>query len=480
MVTEPLYESSCIIQIESPRFLGRDLQRVIPGLTERIDTYSLKSRIVSSDYLVQLIDRMGMRDNKLMRGRALAIQATMPDKSIDEIVEHLLIKKLKTEIFVKAVGRESVKITATALTSDLAYDKVKYLTEIFITESQKSQLSTVESAKSFNTEQMMVFKQKLQDAERRLEDFRKGIISSSIDDTKLRDEERSRITEAIVGLGLAIKEKKDQVSFIDNDLPDNQLKQYPKTDRIGTLNRQIDSKILQMAALMKQFSWRSPELIKVNSDINDLNSQIQSLLPTAISSRFGNLASEKAEVYLRKSVALVDLDVLEKKERALTALLDRDRNRSAQDPANELTLSKLEQEVAVNRGIYNMFLEQNQGTQIEQSMQEADASTRFKVIEPAYKPLDSAGTGARMIFMMALVLSTGLGGAAVYLREFMDRSIRTVQEAEDYFQISVIGVIPMLTEADAGASSKKRVFVWAFLGLTVVAVAVAFISWRFL
>jgi len=51
------------------------------------------------------------------------------------------------------------------------------------------------------------------------------------------------------------------------------------------------------------------------------------------------------------------------------------------------------------------------------------------------------------------MMGSGLGAASVYLREYLDKSIRTVSEAEEYLEIPVISVIPNLREE--ATKSKK-------------------------
>ena len=116
------------------------------------------------------------------------------------------------------------------------------------------------------------------------------------------------------------------------------------------------------------------------------------------------------------------------------------------EQARELTLSKLQQEVEINQKIYDLFLQQKQGTQIEEAIQRANESKQFNIIEPPRRPIEANGSGRRMGTLITLCLGAGIGLGLVYLRELIDRSLRTVQEVENFFEIPVIGVISKLEQ----------------------------------
>jgi hypothetical protein len=91
-------------------------------------------------------------------------------------------------------------------------------------------------------------------------------------------------------------------------------------------------------------------------------------------------------------------------------------------------------------------LEQSQGIQIEEAIQHAYASNRFQILEPPVKPIEPNNLSLIVLGVGILFFASSAGIGIVYVREYLDRSIRTVEEAESYFNVQVIGVIPHLND----------------------------------
>ena len=81
---------------------------------------------------------------------------------------------------------------------------------------------------------------------------------------------------------------------------------------------------------------------------------------------------------------------------------------------------------------------------IEESIQRVNQPSRFNIVEPPVKPLEPANAGFTLHFILTMLFGLVAGAGVVYMREFMDKSIRTVEEVEQIFEIPVIGVIPYL------------------------------------
>ncbi len=456
IITQPLYESSCTVQIIPSRLLGSNLQRVVPGVIGRARIDALKKQITSSEYLLQLINILELKRNKKIQGQARKMHEKMQDKNFDEIVEFLLIDLLRELITIKQYSFDIIDIKLRAKTPEMSYIMVKTLTNIFIDESLRSEMGSVQNALQFNDEQITIFKEKLEKAERNLELYKKGQISNEVENQSLTSESMNRIREAIVSIDISTREKKDYLNHLSNQLKgSDNIQDYPKNDTIKKIQDNINEKIDQMAVLMERYSWKSAEVININRDINELRDRIKTEIQILYGLMYSNTPSQTLGLYLDKSITLFDLDILNRKNRELTKALDKFRRKVIQNPSRELTLKKLEEEVAINRKIYNMFLEQNQGAQIEESMQRADASSRFKIIEPPLKPLEPINAGYRMILLITIMMGTGLGAGAVYLREYLDKSVRTVQEAEEVFGIPVLGVLPFFNREHVSINQKK-------------------------
>ncbi len=143
-------------------------------------------------------------------------------------------------------------------------------------------------------------------------------------------------------------------------------------------------------------------------------------------------------------MVLVDLEIAKQKKQAMQQVITASKYSTSASQADELTQAKLEESVQINRDLYNLFLQQIQGTQIEESIQRVYEPGRFNIVEPPMKPLEPTNAGVTLHLMLTVLFAFLAGVGMVYLREFLDKSIRTVEEVEEIFEIPVIGVIPYL------------------------------------
>ena len=478
VLTQPLYESSSTLQIIPSRLLSSGLRRVVPGVIGREQVESLRKRTKSVEYLTQLIYRLELQKAEKVRDKAREMQAAYIDKSTEEIIEFLLIKKLREVIRIKIYGSDVIEIKASALTPELAFLIVKTLTDIFIDESLRGELSSIQNTLRFNDEQVAVFKEKLVQAEKKLEQYKRGLIFMKVEDRSLTDDSLRRIREAIIAIEITTREKKDYLNYLRGQVGANESgKGYPQTLVIQRMQDSVMRQIEQMAILMRRYAWNSAEVIKINRDINELRNRIREGMEAVYTMMYPNTDKGSLAAYLTRAITLYDLEILNKKKDVLTHILDRFKYSVSQNPSKEMALAKLEEVVRINRNIYNMFLEQNQGVQIEESMQRADATSRFKIIDPPLKPLEPINAGYRMILLMTIIFGTGMGTGAVYLRELIDKSIRTVQEAEEYFQVPVVSVIPYLGQAPA-INYRRRAIMLSICFLLIIALIVLLLYYR--
>ncbi|MFQ5771584.1 MAG: GumC family protein, partial [bacterium] len=314
-----------------------------------------------------------------------------------------------------------------------------------------------------------IFKEKLDQAERRLERYKRNLITNQYENQTLSSNALQRINEAVVAIELTTKEKKDYLSYISSQLRGKfTIDRYPETLAIQKLLGEIDDKIDQMATFMNRYSWRSAEVVRINRNINELREKIEIEIEKLFRVMHPDMDNQQLSLNLNKAITQVDLDILKHKKESLTNVIKTFKNQASQNPSRELTLSKLEEEVAINRRIYNMFIEQTQGTQIEEAMQRADASSRFKILEPPRKPFEPINAGFRMLAMVTLVVASVMGAGAVYWREYLDKSIRTVQEAEEFFEIPVISVLPDLDKEQSEIRPKIRLLYVIAAGILLI------------
>lgn len=455
-VQKPRYDSFVIIEIKRPQLIG-NLERVIPGISDDYQRYvSLKTQIINSANLDELIDRLELYKDPKIRKAAQILQTSVSTQDMNELVKYLLRKKLEESLTVSTFN-DNVKITASATSPDEAYSIVTTLTDIFMETFLERELRNVKGAQNFNTDQLKTFKAKLEESEKKLNDYQRSMKINQSDTRVLDQAAIDRINEAIVASDLTMKGKNDHLVYLNGRLKGKiSLVDYPKTPSINLLLSEIESKIEQMANLMIHFSWSSSEVIKINRSINDSRDNVLSEIENYYRANNPELDAPTRNLLLDRAITIIDLEIAANKKEVFNQVLKSSQNILFTEQFQELTLSRLQQEVEINRRIYQLFLEQQQGTQIEEAIQRANESSRFNVVEPPRQPIEASGSGRRLWAIITVCLGAGMGFATVYLRELLDKSIRTVEEAEEFLEIPVIGVLPYLEDETLILSKKEK------------------------
>lgn len=145
-----------------------------------------------------------------------------------------------------------------------------------------------------------------------------------------------------------------------------------------------------------------------------------------------------------------------------------------------MLLDKLDKVMArdagVNEGIYNALLQRLETAKITQRLQSSKEGTKYTVLDPPRLPLEPVSPNVIMVVVGCMVLGMGVGGALLFLTEFMDKSFLDVEEASQYLGAPLLGAVSKIQTVELleveREKSQWRVF-WMFsIGVLSIAFAV--------
>ena len=88
------------------------------------------------------------------------------------------------------------------------------------------------------------------------------------------------------------------------------------------------------------------------------------------------------------------------------------------------------------------MLQETRGTEIEEALQKTEAEFKFKIIEPAIKPVTPIAPKRLRINFMAILIGMASGFGLISLIELMDHSFKNVEAVEKYLSLPVLGTVP--------------------------------------
>lgn len=150
----------------------------------------------------------------------------------------------------------------------------------------------------------------------------------------------------------------------------------------------------------------APEVVKVRTEIDALTERLRRQARTA-------------------------LDLAKSRKTTLDGKL-------ARFPRTEQRLMQLQREVQVNAEAYEMLMKKRQ----EALIREADKVTELSVVETATRAEPRHLPGRPLRGLVGLAVGLLLGLVAAFASESLDTSIGTIEDVEQYLDLSVIGVVP--------------------------------------
>jgi len=450
-----IYESSTMVVIDEEVLLSRELQELVPGqdmrgawaAQQREDRLiSIRNEIVSTGYLTRLIEDVGLNKDPKIILQAQKLHNQRQDVPVEELINRLLIEKLRREILVSFNGQNIVQISAESPDPNQAMQIASRLAQIFKDEQLNRDLTGVRGTLDFSDEQLAIYRRNLQNAENRLSEFRTEYLQNQLDESVTADANIRSIIADVDNLKQMIDDNLDQRTRLRTSLAD-----YKKADlnlQLGNdynnLKDEIFSETKRLADFMSKYTWSDPKVLNANVAINRRLREMETKIADAVADQFGDATEANRGLLTQYFVLQLRETIYRQKITDCEVALSTLRSRIARLPEYEIRLSNLENEVTSARQIYETFRSQLTGSEISQSLVRGGAESKYRVMEPAAVPLEPVRPDRIRMTLMGIIFGLIIGGAAVLLVELLDNSFKKVEEVEEILKTPVLATIPTI------------------------------------
>ncbi|MCK4272191.1 hypothetical protein KAX22_06050, partial [bacterium] len=258
----------------------------------------------------------------------------------------------------------------------------------------------------------------------------------------------------------------EPISILDNQVVEMETEYYGQAQQLA--NRLIN------------YTWRDARVISLADEINRLRQGIRMEVGKKCREATNNDNPVYCEVLQDLELAKADVVFYRSKWRTLSDYVNNYERSLVQGPQEELILERLREEVDSNRKLYQMFLDQSQAAQIQEAAHRTAAEGKFRIIEPAMLPLKPVKPNRAKLAMLGCVMGAMLGFALVFLVEYLDHSLTTVEDVERYLGLAVLGTIPRMEMQGTKRSKKARVAIFIVLGMLVAVLILILVRQRLL
>jgi polysaccharide biosynthesis transport protein len=133
-------------------------------------------------------------------------------------------------------------------------------------------------------------------------------------------------------------------------------------------------------------------------------------------------------------------------EQSLKSALQQAKGEAVQQNQDAIQLGILKQEVDTAKSLYTDFLQKTKQAEVQAHQQH----NNLQMIQPARIPKSPMASGASRAILMGFFMSMVAGIGLAYFLEYLDNTIKTVEDVSRYVRLPALGVIPAIAAGGAG------------------------------
>ena len=413
----PIYSASCKIMLEYQKveidaFGGRDvIRKTRPAGRE---FYEAQYEIIRSYDVAKRAARMMGLDKK---------------GNLDAAA-----KRVQRSVSIKPAAGQSMATSIAYIVSKstdpkTAMEMANAVAQAYIKQREVDRQKILQDTYNAFMGQIIDAKDKLLKSEEALAVYKKesGIVTLS-GDRVLGEEVKSEFNMNLSRIQAEIIEKKAFLGSIKETLPSDSvmaLTVIAEKAKSGLVNIELKKQLFdyeqQLKELKLKYREKHPEIARLNQEIESIKEEI---------------ANEVERVMISLELELKTLKA--KAENLVTFLSNPEGNKI--DSVEYLSLSR---EVEVNKDIYTTLLKRLKEMGVSESL---DKFPELKIIEPAGLPKRPMPI-QKMNLLVSPVLGLLVGlGIALFL-EYLDNSIKTVEDVHRTLDLPVLGIIPHISHS---------------------------------
>lgn len=361
---------------------------------------------------------------ELHSGRAILEDARAHRSEMNRVVDSFLgrldIKQRGESQVIALTFQSASPMTAAAAANKLA--------DLYIVEQLEAKFEATQRATSWLNERIEDLRRRVEDSERAVAEYRQvnGLLVSNTG-TPLVSQELSDLNSELTIANIQRAEAESRLRQVQEIVRRGGQESYSEvlsSALISSLRQQQSALQRQLADLSGELGAQHPRMRSLRAEIADLNRGIRGEVAKVIQ----GLENE--------------VNVARARQETLQRNLNELKGEVAQANEASVVLRSLEREAQSNRMLLETMLNRFQETNQldEPDMQQPDA----RVISYAEAPEEPSSPKYNLLLAMAFVGFTSIGGLSALALEQMDRTYRSGEQLEKDTGLPVLGLVPLV------------------------------------
>ena len=409
---QPVYRAAtrALIAPEAPRVVN--IQEVTPLGGDSQEFFQTQIQIIRSRPVVQrVMDSLGLLGRKPELARAADPAETFLQSVSVEPVRNTRLVEIQVEDPDPKLAAEVANALASA----------------YVHQNLELKLGAARDALTWLTAQVQDLKSKVNESELTLQRYREqsGLVAV--------EEKQSLTTKKLAEFNSNYIDAKAKRLEIETRLAElRRASQQPEllesspvvmnNPLIQRLKGQLVELEVTRSKLLKTFRDKHPEVVKVQSQIDEISQKIRE--------EVGRLALSMESEY----------NALKARENAMVQAVNQYRDEAQSLAKKEIQYGILKREADSNQQLYDVLLKRLKETGLSQGLD----SSNVRIVEPAVTPIRPVKPRKMLNLAVGVVLGLGIGLVLAFFVEYMDDTVRAPEHVEQVIGVPVFALIPVI------------------------------------
>ena len=320
------------------------------------------------------------------------------------------------------------------------------LCDVLTDRNQRIRREGVSDVRTFLEEQLATYKQKLEEAESALRQFKVNNRVTSLDKEVEEQLKLAKIIELQYQEAKNERQRNEQyIASISEQIKSQQKNIVPSIANVS--NQIIQSLKSQLSSLQNSYiklqlqgvPLDNSKMIELTNDMAQVRlSLAEEARKIAEQQHVVDPVSQMASLYQRKFELDLNIEMLRTQENSLASSLRRYENSLRRLPDKEFSLAKLTRERDLANNLYNLLYERREEARIS----EAEKIGNMRIIDRAQLPKKPITPRKELNLAIGLMLGLTIGFGLVFFLETLDTSLKTPEDVERKTGLTILGSIP--------------------------------------
>jgi len=436
----PRYTASALILLE-PQY-AKSPQALANDQSSNLDDALVESQMAiirSSVFLRRVVEKAGLVSDPEF-GSGSAPTGTPQDGSSQATAAKEIASAgaLQGAISVVRNGQGYVlSVSVTSVDPVRAAAVANAIANGYVVEKLDARFEAAKNASAWLSDRLTELRKQLRDSEEAVAQFRAdhGLIQG-IANVSLNEQQLSDLNAKLVAARADLAEKKARVDLLQSiqDKGGNiqSMPDLPNSPSLATLRQQETAISQKLSELTTRYSDRHPLVVNAQAEQRD----IQRAVAAELQRQAGTIKNDY-------ELAKARVSAIEQSVRQATG-------QSGADDKTAITLRELERTAAVNKSLFEDFLQKAKITEADATFDAREA----RVITPALPPGGPSSPQKFRIMSVVLVIGLFLGIGGAWTKENLNAGFTTARQVEEMLELPLLTSISAMKSSDLTVNGK--------------------------